>query len=66
MTGVASAQLSEVDLVPGSGDAQVTLDGATGLYWLDLEVPLEERRAQPLVVTASSEGSFRTSDIRRR
>ncbi len=32
----ASAQLSEVDLVPGSGDAKVTLDAATGLSWLDL------------------------------
>ena len=32
----ASAQLSEVDLVVGSGDAKVTLDAATGLYWLDV------------------------------
>ena len=32
----AAAQLSEVDLVPGSGDGKVTLDAATGLYWLDL------------------------------
>ena len=32
----ASAQLSEVDLVPGSGDGLVTLDAASGLYWLDL------------------------------
>lgn len=34
--GAASAQLSEVDLVAGSGDGKVTLDAATGLYWLDL------------------------------
>ena len=34
--GAAAAQLSEVDLVAGSGDAKVTLDAATGLYWLDL------------------------------
>jgi len=32
----AAAQLSEVDLVPGSGDAKITLDAATGLQWLDL------------------------------
>jgi hypothetical protein len=32
----AAAQLSHVDLVPGSGDAKITLDAATGLYWLDL------------------------------
>lgn len=34
--GEAVAQLSEVDLVAGSGDAKVTLDAATGLYWLDV------------------------------
>lgn len=32
----ALAQLTEVDLVPGSGDGRATLDAATGLYWLDL------------------------------
>jgi hypothetical protein len=32
----AAAQLSEVDLIPGSGDAKATFDAATGLYWLDL------------------------------
>jgi hypothetical protein len=32
----AAAQLSSVDLVPGSGDGKVTRDAATGLFWLDL------------------------------
>jgi hypothetical protein len=32
----AAAQLSHVDLVPRSGDAKITFDAATGLYWLDL------------------------------
>jgi len=32
----AAAQLSAVDLVPGSGDGKITYDAATGLYWLDL------------------------------
>lgn len=36
----ASAVLLEVDLVPGSGDRDLTRDTTTGLDWLDLELTL--------------------------
>jgi hypothetical protein len=36
LAGTAEAQLSEVDLDPGSGDGKVTFDASSGLYWLDV------------------------------